>query len=143
MFFDLPEAGERALLVHCETGGKKQSDTAVSNSPAGYRSAEGESVSGSLDGDNPEVEEFVELVKSAGVSPIYLDVSRRKAATSGYFIGTGKVDELAQIIADHNIDVVLFNHQLSPSQERNMEKVFQCRVLDRTGLILDLSLIHI
>ena len=55
MFFDLPEAGERALLVHCETGGKKQSDTAVSNSPAGYRSAEGESVSGSLDGDNPEV----------------------------------------------------------------------------------------
>lgn len=120
MFFDLPEAGERALLVHCEIDSRAQPG----------RSFAGE--------DDPLVEEFVDLVKSAGVTPVCLDVSRRKFPVSGQFIGSGKVAELADIVSEHCIDVVLFNHQLSPSQERNLEKVFKCRVIDRTGLILDI-----
>jgi len=120
LFFDLPEAGERALLVHCEI-------ETVAQRGSGFA---GE--------DDPQVVEFVDLVKSAGVTPVYLDVSRRKFPTSGQFIGSGKVNELAGIVSEHCIDVVLFNHQLSPSQERNLEKVFKCRVIDRTGLILDI-----
>jgi len=55
-----------------------------------------------------------------------------------YFIGTGKADEIAQIVKDKKADVVLFNHRLSPAQERNLERLVECRVIDRTGLILDI-----
>jgi len=85
-----------------------------------------------------ELAEFVELVASAGVTPILLETTRRSGPTPNYFIGSGKVDELTELVKDNKIDVVLFNHALSPSQERNLEKHFQCKVLDRTGLILDI-----
>ncbi len=54
------------------------------------------------------------------------------------FVGSGKAKEIAELVKQHEVDVVLFNHALSPSQERNLEKIFECRVLDRTGLILDI-----
>ncbi|MGY2436521.1 GTPase HflX, partial [Escherichia coli] len=52
--------------------------------------------------------------------------------------GSGKVDEIALAVAASGADLVIFNHDLSPSQERNLERAFECRVLDRTGLILDI-----
>ncbi|MBS9779352.1 MAG: GTPase HflX, partial [Moraxellaceae bacterium] len=55
-----------------------------------------------------------------------------------YFVGTGKAEEIAQRVQVHEADIVIFNHSLSPSQERNLEALFHCRVLDRTGLILDI-----
>lgn len=55
-----------------------------------------------------------------------------------YFVGTGKADEIRQAVETHNADLVIFNHTLTPSQERNLEKLISCRVLDRTGLILDI-----
>ena len=53
-------------------------------------------------------------------------------------MGKGKVDEISQAAKKYNADLVIFNHDLSPSQERNLEKELQTRVLDRTGLILDI-----
>lgn len=55
-----------------------------------------------------------------------------------YFVGSGKVAELAQIVQDFVLDLVIFSAELSPSQERNLEKSLKCKVLDRTGLILDI-----
>lgn len=127
MFFDRHEAGERALLVQCILPG---CDLEL----ASFLEPE--------DGLVPELPtelaEFVELVTSAGVTPICLETTRRNLPTPNYFIGSGKVEILAELIKEHKIDVVLFNHMLSPSQERNLEKRFECKVLDRTGLILDI-----
>ena len=61
-----------------------------------------------------------------------------KSPNARYFIGSGKLEEIEQIIRLHEAEVVLFDHPLTPSQERNLEKTLQCRVLDRTGLILDI-----
>lgn len=62
----------------------------------------------------------------------------RNKADAKYFIGSGKVNEIKELVHTLGVDLVLFNHDLSPAQERNLEREFQCRVLDRTGLILDI-----
>jgi len=85
-----------------------------------------------------DVDEFSSLVTSAGVNPILHVSGTRTAPTPAYFIGKGKLEEIQQQIESQDIDVVLFNHELSPIQERNLEKVLQRRVLDRTGVILDI-----
>jgi GTP-binding protein HflX len=84
------------------------------------------------------VDEFVELVKSAGVKPLQIIEGKRQRPDAAYFAGSGKADEIAQAVAEHQAQLVIFNHQLSPAQERNLEKKVQCRVLDRTTLILDI-----
>ncbi len=84
------------------------------------------------------LDEFQELAKSAGANVVEIVKTRRHAPDAKYFIGRGKADEIAEIIRAQKIELVLFNHALSPSQERNLEALFQCRVLDRTGLILDI-----
>lgn len=121
MFFDRPEAGERALLVHCHIG---QRSSAPSDDATDELSV--------------DAQEFVELVRSAGVSPVYLASAHRKKPTPRFYIGTGKVAELGELVREHSIDVVLFDQMLSPSQERNLEAELCCKVLDRTGLILDI-----
>ncbi len=65
-------------------------------------------------------------------------MTRRKAPEARYFIGTGKAAEIASVVAAQKIELVLVNHDISPAQERNLERILQCRVLDRTGLILDI-----
>lgn len=85
-----------------------------------------------------DVEELALLVSSAGVKTLDVVSTSRRAPDAKLFIGTGKAEEVAALVESHQADIVIFNHQLSPSQERNLEKVFQCRVLDRTGLILDI-----
>ncbi len=109
--FERPRGGERALLVHI-------------NFP--YQP------------DQDDLAEFVELARSADVDNVDLIIGTRQRATAKTFVGKGKLEEIAAQVESQQVDVVLFNHALSPSQERNLETVLQCRVLDRTGLILDI-----
>ncbi|MDO5687191.1 MAG: GTPase HflX [Neisseria sp.] len=80
--------------------------------------------------------EAEELVQAAG-GVLQATVSCRRAQPhAALFVGTGKAEELAAMVRAEQIDLVVFNHELSPTQERNLEKTLQCRVLDRIGLIL-------
>ena len=109
--FERPRGGERALLVHIN----------FPHQP-----------------DQDDLPEFIELVRSAGVDNVELIVGSRLQPSAKTFIGKGKLEEIAARASELQVDVVLFNHALSPSQERNLEQALQCRVLDRTGLILDI-----
>jgi len=82
--------------------------------------------------------EFTELARSAGVEVLAVLQAPRKRADAAYMVGKGKVDELAQKIDETGADLVLVSQALSASQERNLEKKVECRVLDRTTLILDI-----
>lgn len=108
---DRPEGGERAVLVHI-------------NFPAG--------------GMQEDLAEFEELARSAGADPVSIITGTRAAPEPRYFVGSGKAEEIRAVVSANKAEIVLFNHALSPAQERNLEKLFQCRVLDRTGLILDI-----
>jgi GTP-binding protein HflX len=83
-------------------------------------------------------QEFTELVRAAGGAPAAELTGRRSVPHAGTFIGSGKVVELRQLVADTGATVAIFDHSLSPSQERNLERAIGCRVVDRTGLILDI-----
>jgi len=85
-----------------------------------------------------DLDEFQFLARSAGANVVGVVTSRKHKPVPATFIGSGKVEELADRVKNEDIELVLFNHELSPIQERNLEKVLQCRVLDRTGLILDI-----
>lgn len=111
MFFDRPETGERAVLVHLNLGSE-------------------------ADRDDPR--EFEELALSAGADPVDYVFGQRETPHPRFFVGSGKLQEIADQVQTHEAELVLFNHALSPSQERNLEKELCCRVLDRTGLILDI-----
>ncbi len=112
MFFERHGGGERAILVH-------------------------------LEGQDPEAredpQEFQELAR-LGRCREWRFCQRAPPAADGasYLIGSGKVDELAQLVKACEAELVIFNYSLTPSQERNLERAFECRVLDRTGLILDI-----
>nr|WP_228068093.1 GTPase HflX [Neisseria sp. 19428wB4_WF04] len=80
--------------------------------------------------------EAAELVRAAGGDLVCTETARRSKAHTALFVGTGKAQELAEAVRRHNIELVVFNHELSPTQERNLEQALQCRVLDRVGLIL-------
>lgn len=84
------------------------------------------------------LEELVLLTRSAGVEPVTTITCKRASPDPAYFVGTGKADEISQSNADLQLDIVIFNHALSPAQQRNLEKRLNCRVLDRTSLILDI-----
>lgn len=88
--------------------------------------------------DPDDLEEFELLVDSAGASKQALVTGSRNKPDAKYFVGTGKADEIAQLVEQYEADLVIFNHSLTPSQERNLERLVKCRVLDRTGLILDI-----
>lgn len=90
------------------------------------------------DNEREDLEELELLADSAGVTTRAVVTSSRAAPQSKFFIGTGKVEELASLVQMHQADVVIFNHSLTPAQERNLEREIKCRVLDRTGLILDI-----
>ncbi|WGZ94026.1 MAG: GTPase HflX [Candidatus Thiothrix putei] len=82
--------------------------------------------------------EFIELADSAGAQVVGFVNGSRQRPDPRYFVGTGKAEEIRQLREAHNADLVIFDHSLSPAQERNLERLLQCRVLDRTGLILDI-----
>lgn len=85
-----------------------------------------------------ELDEFIELVSSAGIHSKATVNGSRVSPDARYFIGSGKAEEIRALVEDLKVDVVIFNHELSPAQERNLEKVLCCRVIDRIGLILDI-----
>jgi len=84
------------------------------------------------------MEELSLLVHSAGAQPISTITCKRTSPDSALFIGSGKVLEIAQAVTDYDSHLVIFNHSLSPAQQRNLEKQLKVRVLDRTSLILDI-----
>ena len=111
MFFDRPDSGEISLLVNLHIDNDRDADDIV---------------------------EFEELALSAGAQPVAIITGSRRQPSPSYFVGAGKLEELRAAVAAHKAEVVLFNHSLSPSQERNLERELNCRVIDRTGLILDI-----
>ena len=111
MFFDRPESGELAILVHLNLDSESERE---------------------------DPREFEELVLSAGGDPAAFIMGSRKTPHPRTFVGSGKLDEIAAELELHEAEVVMFNHSLSASQERNLEEVLECRVVDRTGLILDI-----
>lgn len=82
--------------------------------------------------------EFQTLAESAGVEILSILTTSRSAPHIKYFVGQGKAEEIAQAVDDFGATVVLVNHQLSPAQTRNLSSLCGCRVVDRTGLILDI-----
>lgn len=111
MFFERPDYGELSILVHLDLRSESEPE---------------------------DPREFEELVLSAGGDPVAFVTGQRATPSSRFFVGTGKVEELRQLILDTGAELIIFNHTLSPSQERNLERELHCRVLDRTGLILDI-----
>ncbi|OWK39028.1 GTPase HflX [Pseudomonas oleovorans subsp. oleovorans] len=111
MFFERHGGGERAILVHLEG-----QDSEASEDP----------------------QEFQELAMSAGADMVAFFSVPSSRLTAKFLIGSGKVEELRDHVKAAEADLVIFNHTLTPSQERNLERAFECRVLDRTGLILDI-----
>ena len=109
--FDRPGSGERAILVCVGLGRAPEPD---------------------------RVEEFVALARSAGAEVLEVVTATRKTAEPRFFLGTGKVAEIKARLVEIGADLVVVDHALSPGQERNLEKELACRVLDRSGLILDI-----
>ena len=91
-------------------------------------------------GEDPEraTEEFVELVLATGADPVELVTSSVRRRDPRYFVGAGKAEDLRARVETGAIDLAIFNHRLTPAQERNLEALLQCRVIDRIGLILDI-----
>lgn len=108
---DRPQGGEKAILVHIDFP---------------------------VDGMQEDLAEFKELAGSAGANSVAVITGARSAPDPKYFVGTGKAEEIRACVEANNAEIALFNHALSPAQERNLERLLKCRVLDRTGLILDI-----
>jgi GTP-binding protein HflX len=87
---------------------------------------------------NASLEELSLLARSAGAEPITTITARRSSPDAAYFVGSGKADEIGQACIDVQADLVIFNHALSPAQQRNLERRLSVRVIDRTSLILDI-----
>jgi GTPase len=109
--FERPRSGERAVLVRLGLG-----------APV----------------DPEDLQEFTQLALSAGAQPVATVTGRRDRPDPRYFVGSGKAEELKAAAQANDADVILIDHALSPSQERNLEKLIERRVLDRNGLILDI-----
>ncbi|UUM28663.1 GTPase HflX [Acinetobacter colistiniresistens] len=88
--------------------------------------------------DDLDAEEFRLLAQSAGAEILEHLIVQRNKPDPKFFIGSGKVDEIAELVKSHEAELVIFDHSLSPAQERNLERILKCRVIDRTGLILDI-----
>lgn len=84
------------------------------------------------------LEELSLLSRSAGADPCATVTCKRSSPDAALFVGSGKADEIAHIVADNEADIVIFNHALSPAQQRNLERHLKIRVVDRTSLILDI-----
>ena len=111
MFFDRPDSGELAVLVHLDL---------------------------TEESDRESPRELEELALSAGADPVAFLTGKRHKPDPKFYIGIGKLDELKQLVNLHQAKLVIFNHTLTAGQERNIEREIQARVLDRTGLILDI-----
>ncbi|OGQ33577.1 MAG: GTPase HflX [Deltaproteobacteria bacterium RIFCSPHIGHO2_12_FULL_43_9] len=91
---------------------------------------------------NSSLEELSNLAKTAGVTVVGETSQKLKEISPATFIGKGKVDEVAELIKAQNIDVVIFDDEISPAQQRNLEEKIECKLVDRTTLILDIFAQH-
>ncbi len=105
---------ERAILIGIIYPGQDESDT------------------------NEYLEELSFLAETAGAEPVKRFVQRLDTANPKTFLGTGKINEIGIFVKENNIDIAIFDDELTPSQLRNIEKALECRILDRTNLILDI-----
>jgi GTPase len=87
---------------------------------------------------NEYLDELAFLTETAGAEPVKRFVQRLDTPNPKTFVGAGKITEIAAYAGENNIDIAIFDDELSPSQLRNIEKVLGCRILDRTNLILDI-----
>ena len=96
----------------------------------------------SLDFGDPDYEDSLEelhrLTESAGVRPVAVVEGKRSRPDAALYAGSGKVEEIAEALHDSEAGMVIFNHEISAAQQRNLEKRLQIRVIDRTTLILDI-----
>ncbi|MGB6133327.1 MAG: GTPase HflX [Acidobacteriaceae bacterium] len=131
---------ERALLVSVAFGSERKP---LPRSAAQARAA---AVSAAAEKppapDGSRIDEFRELVSSAGAGIVGEILQRRPKADPATLVGSGKVEELDAVAASSQADLVIFDHDLSPSQLRNLEDALPCRVIDRTQLILDIFARH-
>jgi GTP-binding protein HflX len=109
--FERPQGGERAVLVQLALPG--------------------------VDAEKA-LQEFKELAVSAQAEVLDCVLGTRATPDAKYYVGKGKAEEIAELVKALEAELVLINHELSPSQERNLERLFECRVVDRSGLILDI-----
>ncbi|MDJ0927808.1 MAG: GTPase HflX, partial [Gammaproteobacteria bacterium] len=109
--FERPERGERAIIVHV-------------------------TVEHALDPDAQA--EFESLVHAAGADVVGTLTARLRSLNPRHLVGKGKLEELEGLVRTSDASLVLVDHELSPAQERNLERALQARVVDRTGLILDI-----
>lgn len=107
--FERPQIGERALLVHLDLQAESERE---------------------------DLNELVDLARSAGADPVVTVRGSRRIPDAKFFVGSGKAEEIREQVKSEEIELVLINHAISPAQERNLEALVECRVLDRTGLIL-------
>ncbi len=96
----------------------------------------------STSSDEGNLEEFRDLVLSAGAEIAGVAIQKRAKADPATLIGQGKVEEIAALASSQSATIILFDHDLSPTQLRNLERAFPCRVIDRTQLILDIFARH-
>jgi GTPase len=87
---------------------------------------------------NSSLEELSLLSRTAGAEPVTTIIGRRASPDAALFVGSGKAEEIAEAIGDLQLEIVIFNHALSPAQQRNLERQLNVRVVDRTSLILDI-----
>ncbi|MEA4920695.1 MAG: GTPase HflX [Clostridiaceae bacterium] len=97
-----------------------------------------ENLKGFESSDNDTMAELEELVKTAGGEVVLSFMQNRNSPDPKTFIGEGKASEIAQAIKDNEIDLAVFDNEISPSQTRALEKALECRVIDRNALILDI-----
>jgi GTP-binding protein HflX len=109
--FDRYQAGEQAVLVHLDFPDESTRE---------------------------DLTEFKMLVSSAGINALTVVSGKRNTPHPRFFVGSGKADEVAEAVKLYGANVILFNHSLAPSQEKNIEALCECRVVDRTTLILDI-----
>ena len=108
---DHPHTGERAVLVHVNFSGEDARES---------------------------LDELKELAETAGAKVVATVTGVRSSPDAKYFVGSGKAEEIRTTVLLEEADLILVNHPLTPAQERNLERFCECRVLDRTGLILDI-----
>ena len=109
--FDSYQAGEQAILVHLDLPDENARE---------------------------DLQEFEMLVDSAGATALTVITGKRDKPHVKYFVGSGKAGEIAEAVNLYQANVILFNHSLTPSQEKHIEALCECRVVDRTTLILDI-----
>lgn len=140
---------ERAVLVAVEfTGERRKLGKAALLARSAAATAAVEASADAPGGTSPshdaegKVAEFGELARSAGAEVMAILQQKRARPDAATLVGPGKLDEIEAVVASTGADLVLFNHDLSPSQLRNLDDRLTCRVIDRTQLILDIFARH-